>query len=616
MLPSLKLGQKGILLMLLLLVIEGTFIGANFYLLHQAELQSKQEERTKEIIDRVGRLLTQVVEAGDKVGKYAIHKDDPEGEGYLRSYVAARDGVNDTMNWLRNAIRSQPQQVALFAKIDDNVKVGMEVLETMKKATDEESRIDAMRFGMKQRMKLQPRIEELVHDLMTFKEEERELEDKGPQLQQAKLQQTAMILVAGAVVNVLMVAIAFAFIRGITKRLEVVSDNSSRWKNGESLHAPMSGGDEITILDQSFHKMVSSLRGAESLLRSSENAVLSMVSQMPAGLLIIDGRGQIAFANPKFADALGYEQDDLSAVHLSKIFSSRSVVDTKLFDWLKEKSDGHVIELTANRRDAGTVPVEFSITDVSHDEHEMFLAMALDVSERHEMEKLRQAFVAMVSHELRTPLSSVSMFLELLEMGVFGGSNEGVAKDLKFASRQTEEVIMLINDLLDLEKLEANKLELVKSECEIEDLIDKAVEAMAPTLDAAEVNLHFEGAEEHVVVDPERITQAVTKMLSSIIRLTPTGEAIVIDVVETEEGAIQIRLNVAGLRIPEEQVETIFERFQQISLPSIREGSGLGLGLALSRAIIQQHGGTVGLTSSEAGGTTFWINLPDVANSG
>ncbi|MDZ4835328.1 MAG: histidine kinase dimerization/phospho-acceptor domain-containing protein [Candidatus Melainabacteria bacterium] len=599
--------------MTLLLVFQGVFIGANFYLLDQAEHESRKQGVTKQIIDRASRLLSQMYEAGDKVGKYAFFKDEPKGPVFLKNYTDARDGIRESLAWLKTEVKAQPNQSALLGKINKNVEVGLGILESMKAAADTESRLDAVKFGMKQRIALQPCIEELVHDHMAFMSEERALETNAPQLQAEKLQQQSGILVGGAVLNVLIVLLMWIFINGIVKRLDILTDNSQRLKDGESLHPPMNGRDEIDILDNSFHKMVATMQGEEALLRSSENSVLSMISQMPAGLLIIDGRGRIEFANPKIADALGFDQDDLTSVPLANLFSTRGTIDGDLFDWLVERSDGHVVELTAKRKDEGTIPVEFSIADVSYEGKQHFLAMALDVSERHEMEKLRQAFVAMVSHELRTPLSSVSMFLELLEMGVFGSSNEKIAGDLKYAGSQTDEVIMLINDLLDLEKLEANKLELVKSDCEIEDVIDKAVEAMANTIDAADVLLHFEGAEERALVDPERITQALTKMLSSVIRLTPQGETITIDTTTTAQSAIEIRLNVPTLRIPDEQVETIFERFQQISLPALREGTGLGLGLALSRAIIQQHGGSVGLLSEETTGTTFWINIPNAA---
>lgn len=615
MFPSLKLGQKGILLMSLVLIFQGAFFGINFYLLDQAEHESRKQQITKEIQNKASQLLLQMYSAGDTVGKYALYKDEATGPGFLKGYIAARDGVKESMNWLKTEVKAhQPKQYPLLEKIDGNVKIGIETLESMRHAADTESRLDAVRFGMKQRVTWQPCIEELVHDQMNFMNEQKELEINAPQIQAAKLQQQSWLLLGGAVIDCLIILLLLAFSRGITKRLAIVSDNSEKLKNGEPLHAPLTGRDQIDMLDNSFHTMVASLRGEEALLRSSENSVLSLISQMPAGLLIIDGYGAIEFANPKFADALGYDQDELASVELSSVFSARGPIDKDLFSWLKDKSDGHVIEVSAKRKDGGTIPVEFSITDVSFESNQHYLAMALDVSERYEMEKMRQAFVAMVSHELRTPLASVSMFLELLEMGVFGSSNTSISNDLKFASRQTEEVIMLINDLLDLEKLEANKLELVKSESEIEDLIDKAVDTMANSIESADVVLHFEGTDVVAVVDPERITQALTKMLSSVIRLTPQGDTIRIDAIATEANAAEIFFNVATLTIPEEQVETIFERFQQVSLPTLRDGAGLGLGLALSRAIIQQHGGSVGLNSTDRSGTTFWIHIPRVEN--
>jgi PAS domain S-box-containing protein len=607
-----KLGQKGMLLMLVILLLETIFFGTYFMLVQQAEEESKKQQLTKEVINKASRLMLKMYEAGDKVGKFNIHKEDnPElSRECLENYLSARREILKLIKWLHVNLEDQPAQQKVLGKIEENVKIGMELLENMRISAETKPHWEAMKFGLDQRTRLAPRIEELVRDMRDFMGEERAIEGQLPLLQTAKREQTKIVLVVGAVMNVFVVLLVLGFIRVvITNRLNVVIDNSDRLRDGEALHQPLNGTDEIDMLDGSFHDMVASLRGEEALLRSSENSVLAMISQMPAGLLVIDGLGRVEFANPMLSDMLGYEQEDLTDSDLTSLFTAGSGVSVPLFRWMKENSDGRVVEITALRKDGSTLPVEFSLADVSTEENEHRLAMVLDVTERHEMEKLRQAFVAMVSHELRTPLSSVSMFLELLGMGVFGKTNENVEKDLATTSRQTEQVIMLINDLLDLEKLEADKLELVKSESEVEDLVDKAVEAVATAVEAADILLLFEGSQEIVHVDPERIVQSLTKMLTSVIQLTPEGETVTIDV-SADDAMLQIDIKVPALHIPEEQIETMFERFQQINLPNMPQGTWLGLGLALSRAIIQQHGGEVGLDVSDKEGSIFWMEIP------
>lgn len=610
----LTLGHKGLLLMLVILVLESIFFGTYFLFVQQAEDESRKQQQTREIINRASKLLMRMYEAGDKVGKYGIHKeDDPQlAEKSLRAYLKARSDIPKLVSWLKKNLKDQPEQLALLAKIDENIKVGMELLESMRVASETKPHWEAMKFGLDQRNRLAPRIEELVGDLRDFMSTERAIEGRLPAMQKEKRDETRAVLIAGGVLNVFIVFAVLLFIRSvITNRLNVVIDNFDRLNDGHELHSALPGGDEISVLDHAFHEMASSLKGEAALLRSSEESVISMISQMPAGLMILTGTGQIEFVNPILADQLGYDQEEIEDTELSKLFTGGGGAQVPLFKWLKDNADGKVVEIAARKKDGNTFPVELSTTDISTAEHEHRLAMVLDVTERHEVEKLRQAFVAMVSHELRTPLSSVSMFLELLGMGVFGKTSERVEADLERTSKQTEQVIMLINDLLDLEKLEADKLELVKTESEVEDLVDKAVEAVATAIETADIVLLFEGSQEKIEVDPERIVQALIKMLSSVIQLTPEGETLSINVWKRGE-FIAIEIQVASLHIPEEQVETMFERFQQITLPNMPQGTWLGLGLALSRAIIQQHGGEVGLRVTEKTGSTFWMQIPRV----
>jgi len=610
-LPSLKIGQQGLLMIVVILLLQSAFIGVNYFLLLQAEEESKQQEKTKAVIQRSSTLLVRMYTAGDKVGKYAFNKEnDPSlGDKYLKEYVAARDEIPKIMSWLKDALKEQPRQLELLGKIQENVNVGIEILESMRMAADTKPQLEAVKFGIDQRVRLQPRIEDLVFDMKEFLSEEREIESRFPLLQQAQREQNKIVLVAGQILNLITVVIALFFVRGITKRLTIVIENSDRLRDGEALHEPLKGKDEVDMLDAAFHNMVASIRNEEAILRSSENSVLTLISQMPAGLVIIDGQAKVEFGNPALANLLNYDQDDLPGVPVWKLLTASGVGADSTYTWLKSNAEGRVVELSATKRNGKTLPVEVSFADVSSEENEHKLAMVLDVSERHEMEKLRQAFVAMVSHELRTPLSSVSMFLELLGMGVFGKTSEKIEKDLAVTAKQTEQVIVLINDLLDLEKLEAEKLELQKSVCEIEDLIDKAVEVVASAIESADILLLFEGAEDKVNVDSERIVQALSKLLSAVIHLTPKGDTLKIDAT-TSSGNVFINVNVATLLIPDEQVETMFERFQQIQLPNMQQGTWLGLGLALSRAIIQQHGGDISLTSTEESGTTFLLQIP------
>ncbi len=219
--------------------------------------------------------------------------------------------------------------------------------------------------------------------------------------------------------------------------------------------------------------------------------------------------------------------------------------------------------------------------------------------------------MSMVSHDLRTPLTSVAGFLQLLPMGVYGNLAAPAMSEANVAEGQVEQLIMLINDLLDLEKLEAGKLELSKSKVDLEDVVDAALDTVFSLAEARGVKLIFEGCEVDVVADNERLKQAISKMLASVIRLSSKGErlAIVVKPVQNSN-AIRIRFSARQLSLPADSLSTIFEPFQRLEIPS---WSGtLGLGLTLSRAIAVQHGGVCGVEhGAHGGGTTLWLQIPN-----
>ncbi|MBI2810964.1 MAG: HAMP domain-containing histidine kinase [Candidatus Melainabacteria bacterium] len=269
-----------------------------------------------------------------------------------------------------------------------------------------------------------------------------------------------------------------------------------------------------------------------------------------------------------------------------------------------------VIELVGRKSDGSELNVEFSVVDVSLAALARRLAIVIDITERYEVEKLRQAFVSMVSHDLRTPLTSVGGFLQLLPMGVYGQLATQAITEASVAEAQVEQLIMLINDLLDLEKLEAGKLEMLKTKLILEDIIDAAVETVFSLAQMRGVELVFEGCQIDVFGDSERLKQAISKMLASLIRLSADGETLDI-IVDSEQDSktVQIRFRARRLSFPSENLSAIFEPFQRLEIPS---WSGtLGLGLTLSRAIATQHGGVCGAEcSASGGGTTLWLQLP------
>jgi signal transduction histidine kinase/uncharacterized protein (UPF0297 family) len=595
---------------------EMLFVGCHVWLLQEAERESRKQETAKEVIARATDMLQSLYDAGDSVAKYLV-SHDPEG---IKRYEQARQQIPDEIKWIKEHIKDDKSQLALLEKIESSVTAGMNTLAEMRSITDKEAQFVAMQYAVKLRAKVQKNMEGLIHGLIDFLNTEKKIESASPKVLQAQRDMIKYLLWAGVALNIVVAfALALLFTRSITSRLTIVEDNSLRLRQRKPLRAPLRGDDEIALLDQAFHRMSHSLRGEEALVQASEDQVQTIIDQMPIGLAIIQNSNsenaenteeEIEYANPTLEKMLGFKSGAMVGTKVASHFLIPGAKPIPLHD--SSLIEG-VVDLIAAKKDLSQIPVEFSVTDVSLGqlaEQSKQLATVIDVTEKREIEKMKEAFLAMVSHDLRTPLTSVAGFLHMLPMGVYGELNNAIVASTKVAEDEVELLIALINDLLDLEKLRAGQLDLRVTQFDLEDVIDSAVDALYNLADAVMVSVIFEGCEGKIAADQDRLQQAITKALEGLLRLCEPGDTINISVtmvITNLKKAYTIAFNSEKLVIQNNPLAKLFEPFQPIELSS---GSiSLGLRLPLAQAIVLSHGGTCG-ASQHSGGLSLWLTLP------
>jgi signal transduction histidine kinase len=239
-------------------------------------------------------------------------------------------------------------------------------------------------------------------------------------------------------------------------------------------------------------------------------------------------------------------------------------------------------------------------------------AMLYDAGNRLlQLEAFKKELVSIVSHELRTPLLSISSALELFDQGLLGELSEKGKNRLKFAQSETTRLIRLINDLLDIEKMEAGKFILDISEISVEELVEQAISSVAELAELKGIKLQtkYSQAGMSIEADSDRICQVLINFLSNAIKYSPE-DSTVINSVEHNISQLMFSVEDRGRGIPEALKEKIFERFVQVEKTDATEKGGTGLGLAISRAIVEQHGGTIGVESATGVGSKFWFTLP------
>jgi signal transduction histidine kinase/CheY-like chemotaxis protein len=233
--------------------------------------------------------------------------------------------------------------------------------------------------------------------------------------------------------------------------------------------------------------------------------------------------------------------------------------------------------------------------------------------QRSDLDTIKDEFISTVSHELRTPLTSIRGALGLLSAGLLGNVDAKAHNLLRIASTNTERLIRLINDILDLERMESGRAPLNLRRCSIQDLAREAADTMTAMADAAHVHLEltcFAPRDSiYFDADPDRILQVLTNLLSNAIKFSPQGSTVSIQI-DANPDSLLLKVVDQGRGIPSDKLEAIFDRFQQVESSDASRKGGTGLGLAICRSIVQQHAGAIWAQPNLAGpGTTLWVQF-------
>jgi signal transduction histidine kinase/CheY-like chemotaxis protein len=248
---------------------------------------------------------------------------------------------------------------------------------------------------------------------------------------------------------------------------------------------------------------------------------------------------------------------------------------------------------------------------------------SLQLSQRSELDTLKDEFISTVSHELRTPLTSIRGALGLLSSGIIGDVDAKALNLLRIAVTNTDRLIRLINDILDLERMQSGRAPLQIRRCSLRDLAQQSIDTMTPMADANTVHIALEpftvaqAAHAEALFfdgDSDRILQVLTNLLSNAIKFSPPASTVR---VYTEATADSILLKIVdeGRGIPSDKLDSIFDRFQQVEPSDARQKGGTGLGLAICRSIVQQHSGSIWAQRNLGPGTTLYVMLPRTTRS-
>jgi PAS domain S-box-containing protein len=364
---------------------------------------------------------------------------------------------------------------------------------------------------------------------------------------------------------------------------------------------------------------------AEGRLRTLTRQSDSILASVGDGIYGIDLEGQVTFVNAAAMQMLGYKQDEmLGRVMHELIHHTRAdgtpydSIDSPIRKSLANLATVRVSNEIFWRKDGTSFPVEYvarpqidSQSPESDGGKPLGVVVAFtDTTERRALDRMKDEFISTVSHELRTPLTSLRGALGLLAGGALTNRPEKTQQMLEIAISNSDRLVRLVNDILDLERISSGKTELHWGMCSAEDLLRRAAGVQQARAPRPNIRIFFAANGVIVWADPDRILQTLNNLLSNAIKFSPAGSEIHLTARYLDDGEAQIEVRDQGPGIPADKLEHIFDRFQQGDASDSRAMGGTGLGLAICRSIITQHGGRIWATSVEGEGTTFHFTLP------
>lgn len=585
-----KLATKGLLLVAVPVVSQMAMILTMSILLWRAHSLALEEANAKEAISACTLLLNNV---GGVVKKfYGVEGDDQTLNDADISLI------QQNVDALKAKLSTQKQESEQFKRLSKQCSAIVPLLQAVREHRFEQHgtkyRSERILFAELDRMHVyMDEIVQLINNIHRLDPERR-----AAAAESIKVTLGIFIVISIAVT----LGLAYFASVSIRKPLELMSQNAENIARRVSLFEPLSGQDELADLDRLLHQVNDSINEA---LTSERNLIAY------AGDLVcsIDKDGIFRSANPYSTTLLSCSPERLigSSALDFVISDDCDKVDRLLVERNQPEKSGAPLEVRM-QSSAGAV-VDTSWSAIWSEQDKSFFCVIHDISERKNLERMKQDFIAMISHDLRTPLMSVHSAFDLVQSGATGELAEHENRQIEGANRSTEHLIELVNDLLDFEKLEAGRMDFFQETFSLHDALQECLLLVKALSERTNVQIHVPTGTMQVRTDRRKLVQVLVNLLSNALKHSPPHGAIRIEAASKNDGYTEISVHDQGPGVPEEFRASIFAPFEQITHRATAK-LGTGLGLAICKLIVEGQGGKIGVRASELlSGSAFWLTV-------
>lgn len=449
--------------------------------------------------------------------------------------------------------------------------------------------------------------------------------------QQSGVLNKVLLLALALVVVITLMAIFFSYrLAAPIKQLTQVMDDYAHQRQSIA-EMPKDRGDEIGVLVQSYQSLMTQVEEAqvhlEDMNRNLESKVLLRTQELDRFKKTLDETLDCVFmfepvslkffyVNAGAVNQVGYSHEEL--MNMTAYSIKPEYTKEKFHEMIAPMIAGNQsvasFETIHEHKDGHEIPVEIFLQYINPPgEHPRFVAIVRDISERLRTDKMKNEFISTVSHELRTPLTSIRASLGLVSQGVVGDIPEEALQMLKIAGNNTERLLLLINDILDLQKIESGQMVFKFQNMALMPFLEQAVADNAGY--GNEYGIKFVISKEindtFVFADKDRLMQVMANLMSNAAKFSPEGEVVEISVARHSSDSVRISVTDHGSGIPVSFQSKLFDKFTQSDSTDTRQKGGTGLGLSISKIIIEKHGGLIDYVTHEGVGSTFYFELPE-----
>ena len=409
--------------------------------------------------------------------------------------------------------------------------------------------------------------------------------------------------------------------------LRILVRKPFRWL--ESLALAFSAGNrrafDITSPYTEFQQLIDVLNATGSTISSqmdelqhSRDYLQLIVNNVADAIISINQNGIVELWNPAATRIFGFDEKDMLGKNIKAIIPPphHARHDKYLQNYLetgKSRVLGRTgLELEAQRKDGSVFPIELSVTQIALSGRRLYTGVINDISARKRIEKQKNEFISTLSHELRTPLTSIIGSLGILQALHEKQLPLEVIQMHSMARRNSERLMMLINDLLDIQKMEAGELDIQFELIDLADIVSYSASLNQGYAEKHHISLQLtqDNGRFFVNGDRDRLIQVLSNLLSNAIKFSVEGQTVNINLKKCENDRARVSVSDTGQGIPVEFQSRVFQRFAQADASDARRLGGTGLGLYICQTIIHSHKGDINFETSVGKGSTFYFTLP------